>query len=85
MELFLAKVFGSYLIIAGAVALFRRGSVMPAVSQLAANKPLILIIAMMELFAGLSIVIAYPGISYDHMGLITSGRVVPWILRNSLP
>jgi hypothetical protein len=22
---------------------------------------------------------------FDHMGLVTSGRVVPWLLRNLLP
>lgn len=77
MEMFLAKVFGSYFIIAGAIALFRRGAVMPAVSQLAQNKPLILLLGVAELFAGLLIVIAYPNITFDYMGLIT---LIGWML-----
>ncbi len=77
MELFLAKVLGVYFIIMGAIALFRRGAVMPAVSQLAANKPLILLLALIELFAGLSIVIAYPDVTFDYMGVIT---LIGWML-----
>ena len=77
MELFLAKVLGSYFIIAGVIALFRRGTIMPAVSQLAANKPLILVLAMAELLAGLSLVIAYPDLSFDYIGVIT---IIGWML-----
>ncbi len=76
-SLFLAQLLGVYFVIVGVVVLLRRGSLMPALSELAKNRPLILILALLELFAGIAIVLAYPNISFDWMGIIA---VVGWML-----
>ena len=59
-SLFLAQLLGVYFVIVGVVVLLRRGSLMPALSELAKNRPLILILALIELIAGIEIVLAYP-------------------------
>lgn len=69
--IFFAKLFGLYFLIVGAVVLLRRSSVMPTVAQLLANRPLLFLMALIELAAGLSIVLAYPEVTFDWLGLIS--------------
>ncbi len=70
MELFLAKLLGLYFLIMGAIVLFRRSAVMPTVAQLSANRALVLVIAVVELAAGLALVIAQPVVSVSVSGII---------------
>ncbi|HEX2792609.1 MAG TPA: hypothetical protein VHO23_02745 [Candidatus Paceibacterota bacterium] len=72
MELFLAKLFGIYFIIIGAVVLFRRKAVMPTVRDLFSNRALLLVIAVVEIAAGLALVLAYPVVlSLDFTGVLS--------------
>lgn len=71
MELFLAKLFGAYFVIIGAVILVRRRAVMPAVADLAKNRALLLVMSVVEIAAGLALVIAYPVVSFSLPGIIS--------------
>ena len=77
MEIQLAPLLGLYLFIIGALALYRRKSVMPAVSQMLKNRPLILILALVELLAGLAIVLNYPSFTMDADGIIS---IIGWMM-----
>jgi hypothetical protein len=73
----LAQLLGLYFIIVGALALYRRKSIMPAISQMLKNRPLVIILSMVEVFAGLAIVLTYPDLTLDWRGLIS---VVGWMM-----
>lgn len=73
----LAQLLGLYFIIVGVIVLYRRKSLMPAVSQLLNNRALLLAIAFSELLAGLAIILTYPEITPNWMGLIT---LIGWVL-----
>lgn len=69
MEIFLAKLFGLYFLIIGIVILIRRKSVMPAISELSGNRPVLFTIAIIEIAAGLALVLAYPTIQWNIEGI----------------
>src|SRR3989344_361267 len=71
LSLFLAQVFGLYFLIAGVIIIFRRQSLIPAVTEFGHNRALVLIVALMELVAGLAIAIAHPILTPDWRGIIT--------------
>lgn len=71
LEVFIAKVLGLYLIIMGAIVLFKKRSVMPAVVDIAKNRALTLVLGALELVAGLAIVVAYQEVSVSPTGLIS--------------
>lgn len=73
----LAQLLGLYFIIVGIIVLYRRKSIMPAVSQLVANRALLLVIALSELLAGLAIIITFPSITPDFEGAIA---IIGWVL-----
>ena len=75
--LLLAQLFGLYFLIVGGVVMLRRQSIMPAIAELAANRALLLVIALVELAAGLAIVLMYPKITLDWVGLIS---LIGWML-----
>lgn len=88
MELFLAKLFGVYLIIVGAVVLVRRRSFMPAVRDLASNRALLMVMSVIELAAGLAVVLAYPKVSLEPVGIISLvgwGMLVEGFIYLALP
>lgn len=70
MELFLAKLLGLYFIIVGSLILIRRKNVMPAVSDLLNNRGLIMVIGVLEIVAGLALVLAYPVLTLDLKGIL---------------
>ncbi len=71
MELFFAQLFGIYMFIMG-VAMFVRGqSLMPAVNDLLRNRALLLVLAVLELAAGLALVLAYPMVSFSLEGVLS--------------
>ncbi len=73
----LPQLLGLYFIIVGVIALYRRKAIMPAVAQLAANRPLLFVVALVEIMAGLAVILTYPTLSADWMGLIS---VIGWML-----
>lgn len=77
MDLFLAQLFGVYFIIVGAAVLIKQKSIMPTVRELLANRPVLLTIALLEIAAGLAIVLSNSAITWDWQGIIT---IVGWML-----
>lgn len=73
----LAQLLGLYFIIVGVIVLYRRKSIMPAIAQLAANRALLLVIALVEILAGLSVILTYPEIGANVEGVLA---VIGWIL-----
>lgn len=73
----LAQILGLYFIIIGIIVLYRRRAIMPAVSRLVANRPMLLVIAAMEIFAGIALMLTYPSFEFDVSGVIS---VIGWML-----
>ena len=71
LELFIAKLFGLYLLIMGVLVLAKKKSVMPAVMEIAKNRALTIVLGALELAAGLAIVISYQHVSMSPIGLIS--------------
>jgi uncharacterized membrane protein HdeD (DUF308 family) len=74
---FLAKLLGFYFLIMGIITATRRSSLVPAIKELSKNKALVLLIGVIELAAGLGIVLAYPTVSTSWMGLVA---LIGWTL-----
>lgn len=70
LELFIAKLFGLYLLIMGVLVLAKKQSVMPAVMEIAKNRALTIVLGALELAAGLAVVITYQQVSMSPVGLI---------------
>lgn len=77
MELFLAKLLGIYFIVVGVVVMVRRRSIMPAISELVRNRAMLLVLALIELAAGLALVVAYPAISVSLPGALS---LIGWMM-----
>lgn len=77
MEIQLVPLLGLYFLIVGLLVLYRQKSIMPAVAQLVANRPLLLIVALAELLAGLAIVLNYPYFAMDYTGIVS---IIGWML-----
>ena len=73
----LAQLLGLYFLIVGSIEIYRKKSIMPALNQLAANRPLLLILALIELMAGLAVVLTNPDLTLDANGLIS---LIGWML-----
>jgi nitrate reductase gamma subunit len=73
----LSKLLGLYFIIVGVIVLYRRRSIMPAIGQLVSNRPLLLVIALAEILAGLAIILVNPNITPDANGVVA---LVGWVL-----
>ena len=67
MDLFFAQLFGLYFIIMGAIIAVRRDNVMPSVSRFADEGPLLLVIAVVEIVAGLGLILAFPGFTLPDL------------------
>ncbi len=71
MEIFLAQLFGLYFLIIGIIVLIRRKAVMPAVAELAGNRPVLLALAVIEIGAGLALALAYPVVTWSVTGIFS--------------
>ena len=71
LSIFLAQLLGLYFLIAGVIIMVRRRSLIPAVAEFGHSRALVLVLALVELVAGLAIAIAHPVFSFDWRGLIT--------------
>lgn len=73
----IAQLLGLYFIIVAVLVLVRRRSIMPAVSDLAENRPLLFVVALVELAAGLALILTQPSILESWMGIMS---VIGWML-----
>ncbi|MFZ2886551.1 MAG: hypothetical protein WA021_01890 [Minisyncoccia bacterium] len=71
LSIFLAKLFGLYFLIAGGIVMLRQKSFMPIVMDFFGSKPLIMLVGLLELVAGLALVIAMPNVTPDWRGIIS--------------
>lgn len=58
-SLFLAQLLGVYMLIVGLILLFRRETLMKAVGKMVSNPSVVYIIALLELAAGLALVLGH--------------------------
>ena len=70
VSIYLAQLLGLYFIIAGLIVAWQQKSLMEAVGDFEKNRALVLVVALVELVAGIAIVLGNPVFSYDWMGLI---------------
>lgn len=71
MILFLSKLFGLYFIIIGLIVLISRKSIMPAISEISKNRPLLFAMGIIEIAAGLALVLGYPTLSWSAGGVLS--------------
>lgn len=71
LSIFLAKLFGLYFLIAGGIIMLRQKSFMPIVTEFFGSKPLIMLVGLVELVAGIAIAVAHPYATPDWRGVIT--------------
>lgn len=70
LELFIAKLFGLYLIIMGVLVLARKRSLMPGIIEIAKSRALTLVLGALEIVAGLAIVLTWSEVSMSPLGII---------------
>lgn len=73
----LAQLLGLYFIIVGVAVVYRRKSIMPAIGQMISNRAILMVIALLEILAGLAIILTYPQIAATMEGVLA---VIGWIL-----
>ena len=67
----LAQILGLYFIVVGIIVLYRRRAIMPAISRLVSNRPLLLILGLMEILGGIAIALTNPVFTFDADGVIS--------------
>lgn len=75
--IFLTKLFGIYFILVGLVVILRRGSILPVIREILANRSLVFVLGAAELIAGLALVLVYPEIGFTIPGILS---VIGWML-----
>lgn len=71
LSIFLAKLFGAYFLIVGIIFIWRRKAIIPVFEEFAGRRALMVVIALVEIFAGLAIAISHNIWSYDFRAIIT--------------
>lgn len=71
MELYFAKLLGLYFIIMGVIMIVRRKAIVPTIGQLMGDRAILFVVAVVELAAGIGLVIAYPVPSLTIAGSIS--------------
>lgn len=75
--IFLTKLFGIYFVLVGLVVILRRGSILPVIREILANRSLLFVLGAAELIAGLALVLVYPTIGFTIPGILS---VIGWML-----
>lgn len=75
LSILLAKIFGLWFLIIGIVFLWRRKTLMPIMEDFAGNRALIVSFALLELLAGISLVVSHNVWTNDFRIVIT---VISW-------
>lgn len=70
-SLFLAQLLGIYFVLISVVVLIRQRSISGIIDEMAKSRLALFSLGLIELVAGLGIVLAYPQISMDHVGVIS--------------
>jgi uncharacterized membrane protein len=71
MDQFFAQLFGLYFIIVGVIVFLRRKAIMPVVREFMDNRALLFVMAILELIAGLSLVLVYKTVAWSVPGIIS--------------
>lgn len=71
MELFFAKLFGLYFLVMGTLIMWRRDSLIPSIIRFANDRAVLLVFSVIEILAGLALVIAYPTVSLSVPGMVS--------------
>jgi len=71
LELFIAKLFGLYLIIMGVLVLARKRSLMPGIMEIAKSRALTIVLGALEIGAGLAVVLSFTEVSMSPRGIIS--------------
>lgn len=74
---YLAQLFGLYFIIIGVAALVQQKSLIPAVSEFLKNRALMLVVALLEIAAGLALILSHPQITADMEGALS---LIGWVM-----
>jgi hypothetical protein len=74
---FLLQLFGVYFVLIGTIVIVQRKSVMRVIERLAYNSALVFVLAIIELVAGLAIVLTYPMPSATPSGIIS---LIGWMM-----
>jgi hypothetical protein len=82
LSIFLAQLFGLYFLIAGVIVMFRQRSFMHVMTDILSSRGALTIVALCQLFAGLSLVIGHPIFTADWRGIITFIGI--WIMVEAL-
>ena len=77
LTIFLTQVIGLYLILIGVIFLARRKVMMAVMADIIKNKPLIYVVAISELLAGLALVVGHNVWAWDIFVVIT---IVGWLM-----
>jgi len=77
LTIFLTQVIGLYLILIGVIFLARRKVMMAVMADIIKNKPLIYVVAILELLAGLALVVGHNVWAWDIFVVIT---IVGWLM-----
>jgi uncharacterized membrane protein len=77
LSIFLSQVIGVYLILIGLISITRRKMMMAAVADIAKNRSLIYVIAVLELLAGIALVISHNIWAWEAAVIIT---IVGWLM-----
>lgn len=78
--IFLAKLLGIYFLVVGIIVVLRRSAVMPAIKEMSKHPGMILGIAVIELAAGLAIVINYPWSWEGNLNWQAIISLIGWML-----
>ncbi|PIR82313.1 hypothetical protein COU20_03050 [Candidatus Kaiserbacteria bacterium CG10_big_fil_rev_8_21_14_0_10_59_10] len=71
LSIYLAQLLGLYFVLVGAIVLLRQKSLTPLVNEFAQNRALLFSVAVIELAAGLAILLAHPIFEFTWQGVIT--------------
>lgn len=77
LSIFLAKLLGAYTLITVLVLLVRRKLVIQVIREMIGNRSLIFVIAILELLAGIAIVISHNIWEMSWVGLVT---LIGWVM-----
>ncbi|PIR37999.1 MAG: hypothetical protein COV34_02840 [Candidatus Zambryskibacteria bacterium CG10_big_fil_rev_8_21_14_0_10_42_12] len=77
LSIFLSKIFGIWFLVIGIIFIWRRKTLMPVIEEFAGSRALLILIALLELFAGIALVTAHNIWEKDFRLVLT---IISWWL-----
>ncbi|MDQ5957913.1 MAG: hypothetical protein QG665_248 [Patescibacteria group bacterium] len=77
LSIFLSQAIGIYLILIGLICVTRRKMMMAAVAEMMSNKAIIYLVGILELLAGIGLVLVHNIWAYDPIVIVT---LVGWLM-----